>query len=77
MPWQVSWLAGHRLSPVFPAPYGSSDLWWTSARRLQLRGQLRLWCLSHREIRRTGFPLSSGTHRAQRTMTAAVSAEDQ
>ena len=40
-PRQVSWLAGLSFGPVFPGPCGPSDTQWTSARRLQLRGQRR------------------------------------
>src|SRR6187551_829737 len=46
---------------------GLSDFCWTAARRLQLRGQLRLWLL-------TAAPaslLASG-QRARRTTTASV-----
>ncbi len=40
-PWQVSWLAGHRLCLAFPMPAGTSDTYSTDAHRSQLRGQLR------------------------------------
>jgi len=63
LPRQVSWLAGH--SSVRPSriPCGLQWLWWTAARRLQLRGQLRP-C--------TGFPLSCGPNATRRTSTSRV-----
>jgi hypothetical protein len=42
---------------------GFSDLSWTAARRLQLRGQRRHY---------TGFPLSSGSSGTQRTSTTPI-----
>ena len=39
--WQVSWLAGRRLRPPSQEQIGPQWLFWPSARRLQLRGQLR------------------------------------
>ena len=58
--WQVSWLAGFCPCPAFP---GHSSQWRyrTRARRLQLRGQLRL-C-----VMRTGFPSSPATRIAGTT----------
>jgi len=41
---------------------GFSDVCWTTARRLQLRGQRRHY---------TGFPLSSGSSKTRRTSTVA------
>jgi len=42
--WQVSWLAGRHLRPVFPG--NPSDVYWTEALRSQLRGQPRFWSQS-------------------------------
>jgi len=50
----VSWLAGRCLGPAFPGHDRPQWHGWTSARRIQLRGQLRIWLAPYR------IPLSQG-----------------
>ena len=52
--WQVSWLAGRRFGPPSQRPDGPQWHSWPSARRLQLRGQLRN-CTPGSDAR-TAFP---------------------
>jgi hypothetical protein len=45
---QVSWLAGYRFGPTFPETLSiPSGIIWSSAIRLQLRGQPRTYVLAH------------------------------
>lgn len=65
---QVSWLTGHRIRSVFPAPEGSSDMIERILAAYSCGGSFGI-----APKRRTEFPLSSGVcEQTRRTTTAYV-----
>ena len=76
--WQVSWLAGQSPSTTFPGTERPQWLLWSSARRLQLRGQLRncipVIAAGARAPHSLGYPLARN-HREHARIGVQISQE--